>query len=72
MRDVFHSVHVARGVHDTHFHNDNAARGHSNAEVGGNSILECNMSIEAQIYKKNNHGTMRSARKRNLLKEDSM
>ena len=78
VRYVFHSVHVARDVHDRgdahgiHFRNDNEVLEHSNAGVACNSNLECNKLIGARFYKRNNHSTVPSARKRSLLKEDSM
>jgi hypothetical protein len=72
MRYVFHSVHVARGVHDIHFRNDNEALEHSNVAVACSSTRASNNSTGGLFYKRNNHSTVPSARKRNLLKEDSM
>lgn len=72
MRYVFHSVHVARGVHDIHFRNDNEVLEHSNVAVACSSTRASNNSTGGLFYKRNNHSTVPSARKRNLLKEDSM
>jgi hypothetical protein len=72
MRYVFHSVHVARGVHDIHFRNDNEVLEHSNVAVACSSIRASNNSTGGLFYKRNSHSKVPSARKRNLLKEDSM
>ena len=78
MQDVFHSVHAARiahalgDVHDAHFRNDNVAVERSNAGEVCSSILVCNRLIEARFYKQNSHSTVQGARKRILMKVDSM